>query len=184
MLRISTHEDDKKVRLQIEGALAGSWVKELELTWRKERATLDRDNPGGHGGPLPLEADAQGRCSVPGVRTRHAGPDFRNYGLGQHSRTGATPPPVKFSRGSPLAAPRYGPSCRFFVVWRVLIVCGKFNEDEPRRDLEDWKHLRASRQLTKRNAWLRVPGSTPSVFPTRVLVIWILDWKGGEPCSA
>ena len=40
MLRISTHEDDKKVRLQIEGALAGSWVKELELTWRKERATL------------------------------------------------------------------------------------------------------------------------------------------------
>ena len=40
MLKISTHEDDQKVRLQIEGALAGSWVKELELTWRSARAAL------------------------------------------------------------------------------------------------------------------------------------------------
>jgi len=40
MLKISTHEDDKKVRLQIEGALAGFWVKELEVTWRSARAAL------------------------------------------------------------------------------------------------------------------------------------------------
>jgi len=40
MLKISTHEDERKVRLQIEGALAGSWVKELELTWRAARAGL------------------------------------------------------------------------------------------------------------------------------------------------
>jgi anti-anti-sigma regulatory factor len=40
MLRISTHEDDQMIRLQIEGALAGSWVNELELTWRTVRAAL------------------------------------------------------------------------------------------------------------------------------------------------
>ena len=40
MLKISTHEDDRKVRLQIEGALAGCWVKELEVTWRTARAAL------------------------------------------------------------------------------------------------------------------------------------------------
>ena len=40
MLKISTHENDQKVRLQIEGALAGCWVKELELTWRMARAAL------------------------------------------------------------------------------------------------------------------------------------------------
>jgi hypothetical protein len=40
MLRISTHEDDQTVRLRLEGALAGSWVRELELTWRTVRATL------------------------------------------------------------------------------------------------------------------------------------------------
>ena len=40
MLKISTHEDDHRVRLQIEGTLAGSWVKELELTWRTARAAL------------------------------------------------------------------------------------------------------------------------------------------------
>jgi anti-anti-sigma regulatory factor len=39
MLKISTQENDQKVRLQIEGALAGCWVKELELTWRTARAT-------------------------------------------------------------------------------------------------------------------------------------------------
>jgi anti-anti-sigma regulatory factor len=42
MLRITTHEDDQTVRLEIEGALAGSWVRELELTWRTMRATLRR----------------------------------------------------------------------------------------------------------------------------------------------
>ena len=40
MLKISTHEDGKRVRLQIEGALAGCWVKELELTWWSARAAL------------------------------------------------------------------------------------------------------------------------------------------------
>jgi len=40
MLKISTHEDEQKVRLQLEGALTGYWVKELELTWRKARAGL------------------------------------------------------------------------------------------------------------------------------------------------
>ena len=40
MLRISAHEDDQKVRLQIEGALAGCWVKELEVAWRTARAAL------------------------------------------------------------------------------------------------------------------------------------------------
>jgi hypothetical protein len=40
MLKISVHEDDQTVRLQIEGALAGSWVEELELTWRAARAAL------------------------------------------------------------------------------------------------------------------------------------------------
>jgi anti-anti-sigma regulatory factor len=40
MLKISTHEDDQKVRLQIEGALAGCWVEELELAWRTARAAL------------------------------------------------------------------------------------------------------------------------------------------------
>ena len=40
MLKISTHEDGKRVRLQIEGALAGCWVKELELAWRTACAAL------------------------------------------------------------------------------------------------------------------------------------------------
>ena len=40
MLKISTHEDDQKVRLRIEGALAGSWVRELEVTWRTACAAL------------------------------------------------------------------------------------------------------------------------------------------------
>jgi hypothetical protein len=43
MLKISTHENDQKVRLQIEGALAGCWVKELELLggWRVPRCAVD-----------------------------------------------------------------------------------------------------------------------------------------------
>jgi anti-anti-sigma regulatory factor len=40
MLKISTHKDDQVVRLEIEGALVGSWVKELELAWRAARHTL------------------------------------------------------------------------------------------------------------------------------------------------
>lgn len=40
MLKISTHEDDQMVRLQIEGTVVGCWVKELELSWRAARATL------------------------------------------------------------------------------------------------------------------------------------------------
>jgi hypothetical protein len=40
MLKISTHEDAQMVRLQLEGALAGSWVKELELSWRTASARL------------------------------------------------------------------------------------------------------------------------------------------------
>ena len=40
MLRISTHEDDQMIRMQIEGALSGYWVNELELAWRTARAAL------------------------------------------------------------------------------------------------------------------------------------------------
>ncbi len=40
MLKISTHENDQMVRLQIEGALVGCWVKELELAWRAAQPTL------------------------------------------------------------------------------------------------------------------------------------------------
>ena len=39
MLKISTHEDAQMVRLQIEGALVGCWVKELELCWRSAAST-------------------------------------------------------------------------------------------------------------------------------------------------
>ena len=40
MVKISTHEGEQVVRLQIEGALAGVWVKELELSWRTALANL------------------------------------------------------------------------------------------------------------------------------------------------
>jgi hypothetical protein len=40
MLKISTHKDDQVVRLEIEGALVGCWVKELELAWMAEQTTL------------------------------------------------------------------------------------------------------------------------------------------------
>jgi ABC-type transporter Mla MlaB component len=40
MLKISTHKDDQVVRLEIEGALVGCWVKELELAWMAEQPTL------------------------------------------------------------------------------------------------------------------------------------------------
>ena len=37
MLKISTDEDEQRV---LEGALAGSWVKELELSWQRARRAL------------------------------------------------------------------------------------------------------------------------------------------------
>lgn len=40
MLKITTHKDIQMVRLQIEGALVGCWVKELELAWRAAQPTL------------------------------------------------------------------------------------------------------------------------------------------------
>ena len=59
MLKISTREDGKRVRLQIEGALAGCWVKELELTWRKERAVL-------HGRSLWVDLTGTSRVDTAG----------------------------------------------------------------------------------------------------------------------
>ena len=44
MLKISTHENDQMIRLQIEGALVGCWVKELELAWRAAQTTLRRQS--------------------------------------------------------------------------------------------------------------------------------------------
>jgi ABC-type transporter Mla MlaB component len=55
MLRISTHEDDHMVRLQIEGTLAGCWVKELELAWRSAQPTLRGQ---------PLQVDLTGTTRV------------------------------------------------------------------------------------------------------------------------
>ncbi|HTV53759.1 MAG TPA: hypothetical protein VMI06_02470 [Terriglobia bacterium] len=40
MLRITTHQDNETVRLQVEGELVGVWVKELELAWRAACASL------------------------------------------------------------------------------------------------------------------------------------------------
>jgi len=91
MLKISAHEDDQKVRLQIEGALAGCWVKELEVTWRTARAALRGRSSwvdltgatsGRHSESILAEADTQGWRSIPRVRASQAGPDFRNYGGG------------------------------------------------------------------------------------------------------
>ncbi len=48
MLKISTDEDDQMVRLQLEGTLAGCWVKELELAWRCAQPAL-------HGRVLQLD---------------------------------------------------------------------------------------------------------------------------------
>ena len=55
MLKISTHEDDQRVRLQLEGALVGCWVKELELAWRAAQPTLRRQ---------PLQVDLTGTTRV------------------------------------------------------------------------------------------------------------------------
>ena len=40
MLKISTHEDAQMVRLQIEDALVGCWVIELEFAWRAAQPCL------------------------------------------------------------------------------------------------------------------------------------------------
>jgi anti-anti-sigma regulatory factor len=40
MLRISVHEDDHMVRMQVEGTLMGVWVQELENCWRATQAGL------------------------------------------------------------------------------------------------------------------------------------------------
>lgn len=59
MLKISTHEDDQMVRLQIEGALAGCWVKELELSWRAMQSTL-------HGRSLQVDLKGTTRVDTAG----------------------------------------------------------------------------------------------------------------------
>jgi len=41
MLRITTHEDARKVCLKAEGMLKGAWVPEMEQCWR--RASADRN---------------------------------------------------------------------------------------------------------------------------------------------
>ena len=41
MLRITTHENAKTVRLRLEGMLKGAWVPEMEQCWR--RASSDRN---------------------------------------------------------------------------------------------------------------------------------------------
>jgi anti-anti-sigma regulatory factor len=40
MLRVTVYEDSGEVRLQLEGQLAGLWVREVEHCWR----TAERDN--------------------------------------------------------------------------------------------------------------------------------------------
>lgn len=37
MLRITIHHEVEEVRLELEGELSGSWVRELEEAWRKLR---------------------------------------------------------------------------------------------------------------------------------------------------
>jgi len=59
MLKISTTEDDQSVRLQLEGALAGSWVKELELSWRTANAAL-------HGRSLCVDLTGTTRVDMAG----------------------------------------------------------------------------------------------------------------------
>jgi ABC-type transporter Mla MlaB component len=59
MLKISTHEDNQMVRLQIEGTLAGCWVKELELAWRLAQPIL-------HGRSLQLDLTGTTRVDTAG----------------------------------------------------------------------------------------------------------------------
>src|SRR5262245_47283140 len=40
MLRITVHDGPDQVRLQLEGSLTGTWVAELEDSWRTTRRTL------------------------------------------------------------------------------------------------------------------------------------------------
>lgn len=39
MLRITIHHEVEEVRLELEGELSGTWVRELEETWRATRAS-------------------------------------------------------------------------------------------------------------------------------------------------
>ena len=41
MLKISRHDEPHQVTLNLEGSLAGTWVTELEDTWRTLNQTLD-----------------------------------------------------------------------------------------------------------------------------------------------
>jgi hypothetical protein len=38
MLRITVHDDPESLTLQLEGGLAGPWVREAEACWQKTRA--------------------------------------------------------------------------------------------------------------------------------------------------
>jgi anti-anti-sigma regulatory factor len=42
MLRITTHEDAKAVRLKLEGMLKGAWVLEMEQCWRRASSIHDK----------------------------------------------------------------------------------------------------------------------------------------------
>jgi hypothetical protein len=42
MLRISVHDDPHSVTFQLEGKLAGSWVRELEDCWRSTSEVLPK----------------------------------------------------------------------------------------------------------------------------------------------
>jgi ABC-type transporter Mla MlaB component len=59
MLKISTHEDGEMVRLQIEGALAGCWVKELEITYQAAQPML-------HGRLLQVDLSGTTRVDTAG----------------------------------------------------------------------------------------------------------------------
>ena len=40
MLKISTQDEPHQVKLKLEGSLVGSWVNELEDSWRAVNSTL------------------------------------------------------------------------------------------------------------------------------------------------
>lgn len=44
MLRITVQNDSKTVGLQLEGRLAGPWVKELDECWQRARASEKQSN--------------------------------------------------------------------------------------------------------------------------------------------
>jgi ABC-type transporter Mla MlaB component len=46
MLKISNDTDDSRIRLKLEGELAGTWVRDLETSWRlAARATSTSSKP-------------------------------------------------------------------------------------------------------------------------------------------